>query len=157
MTLVIGAIIKTSALFLRIHVERCEFYVQKTYFGYIWEVFLLWTVVKANSRSKNIHYFFSTGSLLSMVYYWNTIWTNRLNRLKSFRRLDYWKTLIFNNRMNEMKANHHRVVDPHVEKRKKTEISVFPQNGVFWPLTPPFVPHNTTITTTTIRRDTRGG
>ena len=30
-----------------------------------------------------------------------------------------------------------------METRKKTEISVFPKNGVFWPLTPPFVPYNT--------------
>ena len=51
----------------------------KTYFGYIREVFLFWTVVKANSRSKNIHYFFSTGSLVSMVYYKNTISTNKLS------------------------------------------------------------------------------
>ena len=90
-TLVIAVIIKTSALFLRIHVELCEFYVQKTYFGYIWEVFLFWAVVKANSRSKNIHYFFSTGSLVSMVYYKNTISTNKLNRLKFSGRLDYWE------------------------------------------------------------------
>ena len=32
MTLVIAVIIKTSALFLRIHVELCEFYVQKGIF-----------------------------------------------------------------------------------------------------------------------------
>ena len=32
--------------------------VQKTYFGYIWEVSLFWTVVKAYSQSKNIDYFF---------------------------------------------------------------------------------------------------
>ena len=62
--------------------------------------------------------------------------------------------------MNEMKANHHQVVDPHVEKRKKTEISVFPQNVFFRPVTLPFVPYNiikiiiidssaTTTTTTT--------
>ena len=59
MTLVIAVIIKTSALFLRIHVELCEFYVQKGIFWiYIWEVSLFWTMVKAYSRSKNIDYFF---------------------------------------------------------------------------------------------------
>ena len=58
-TLVIAVIIKTSALFLRIHVELCEFYVQKGIFWiYIWEVSLFWTVVKAYSQSKNIDYFF---------------------------------------------------------------------------------------------------
>ena len=56
MTLVIAVIIKTSALFLRIHVELC---VQKGIFWiYIWEVSLFWTVVKAYSQSKNIDYFF---------------------------------------------------------------------------------------------------
>ena len=59
MTLVIAVIIKTSALFLRIHVELCEFYVQKGIFWkYIWEVCLFWTVVKAYSQSKSIDYFF---------------------------------------------------------------------------------------------------
>ena len=49
MILVIGVIIKTSALFPRIHVELCEFYAQKGIFwiySCIWEVPLFWTVVE---------------------------------------------------------------------------------------------------------------